>query len=257
MGPSVVEDTQARTGRDPSAIAAAFLIVRDLFDLPSVWAEIEALDNVAPAATQTRLFLAIATVVDQAVRWFLLSGLALDPDARLAQFKPGFDTLALVLSDLLPERERAVNAAREAAHVEAGVPAAIAARIVRLNTLSTAMDIVQISEETGVAVMDVGSCYFAAGVDFGLLMLRRQARAMPVSTPWQRLAADALTDDSYAQQREIVRRIVGGAISPDDVARRTGPGTQLNDVLAEIQRTAPPDLAMLTVASRRIRAAAA
>jgi glutamate dehydrogenase len=255
LGPSFIEDTQTRTGRDAASITRATLIVRDMFDLPTLWAAIEALDNQVPAATQTRLFLAITTVIERAVRWFLLCGLPLDPDARIRQFKPGVSALSATLAELLPESERRVNASREAAYVEAGAPPEIAERIVMLNTLSTAMDIVQISEEAGLAVEAVARCYFATGVDFGLLMLRRQARAMPVATEWQRLAADAVADDAQAQQRDIVRRIVSG--TPEDwVARRTGPGSGLPEVLAEIARTSPPDLSMLMVASRRIRAAA-
>jgi glutamate dehydrogenase len=253
MGPSFVEDTQTRSGRDSAAVAAAYLIVRDVFELPAVWSAIEALDNKVPAVTQTRLLLAIAQVVDQAVRWFLQSGLALEPGELVARFQPGVRALAVDLTSLLPERERAVNAARVAGHVDAGAPVALAERIVTLNTLSTAMDIVQISEAGGADIAAVARSYFAVGADFGLLMLRRQARMMAVATPWQRLAADALADDSYAQQREIVRRVVAGEIGAPDLARRTGPGTQLQDVLAEIARTSPPDLAMLTVASRRIR----
>jgi glutamate dehydrogenase len=119
------------------------------------------------------------------------------------------------------------------------------------------MDIVQIAGEAGRDVRDVARIYLAAGVEFGLLALRRQARAMPAATPWQRLAADALTEDAFAQQREIVRRLVSGALDPASIAERGGPGTPLRDVLDEIARASQPDLAMLTVAARRIRAAAA
>jgi NAD-specific glutamate dehydrogenase len=100
-------------------------------------------------------------------------------------------------------------------------------------------------------------------VSLGLLTLRRQARVMPTATEWQRLAVDALIDDSYAQQREIVRRAVAEGVhgSEDELqtwlAQRTGPGSRLPSVLADMARTTPPDLAMLTVASRMIRAVAA
>jgi glutamate dehydrogenase len=222
-----------------------------------VWTAIEALDNLVPAATQTWLLQSVAQLVDQAARWFLGSGLPLDIGPRVAQFRPGVVTLLDAMSDLLPERERAVNADRARAYVEAGAPASIAAHVVALNTLSAAMDIVQIGEACGRDMGEVARIYFAAGVDFGLLEVRRRARAMPVATPWQRLAADALTEDSHAQQRDIVRRLVSGALDAGAVAGRTGPGTPLRDVLDEIARTTPPDLAMLTVATRRSRAAAA
>ena len=251
MGPSFIEDTTVRTGRDAASIARAVLIVRDVFSLQSIWRDIEALDNKVPAATQTRLFLAVSTIVEQAVRWFLLSGRPLDIAASITAFKPGVEALAASLNTLLPESERAVNAGREAAHVAAGVPEALAARIVVLNTLSTAMDIVEIAEAEHLDIAATARAYFAVGVDFGLLLVRRQARLLPATTPWRRLAVDALIDDFYVQQREIAQRRL--ATQPD--APAIGTAAALQEILAEITRTTPPDLAMLTVASRRIRTA--
>ncbi len=245
LGPSFMEDARARTSRDAPAVARAYLIARDVFGLPAIWDEIEALDNRAPAATQTRLFLAVAVVVEQAVRWFLLSGLPLDPGARIGQFAARVQALAGRLDELLPDSERTVVAGRRAGHEQAGAPPELARRIVALHTLSTAMDIVQIADELPAEVIEVARRYFAIGVEFGLLAMRRQARSMPARTQWQLLAADALTDDSYAQQREIVRRVMAGEV--------LAPDRMLADVLLEVARASPPDLAMLTVASRRIR----
>ena len=81
---------------------------------------------------------------------------------------------------------------------------------------------------------------------------------MPAATEWQHLAVDVLIDDFYTQQREIVCRLVADGIngSGDDLqtwlAQRTG--SRVQGILADIARTAFPDIAMLTVASRQIRA---
>jgi NAD-specific glutamate dehydrogenase len=59
-----------------------------------------------------------------------------------------------------------------------------------------------------------------------------------------------------------VRRLAGGFNTSEEdlqawLARCTGPGSQVQGILTDIGRTTPPDLAMLTVASRRIRAVVA
>lgn len=113
-----------------------------------------------------------------------------------------------------------------------------------------------IAHETGADMTAVARCYFEVGLRFGLLMLRRQARAIPATTTWQALAADALIDDAHAQQRGIVSRLLARtpeeAGSRDDwLSRRTVRGS-LDSVLTEVARTTPPDLAMLVVASREI-----
>jgi glutamate dehydrogenase len=259
MGATFTDTTQARTGRDSVAVARAFLIAREVFDLPAIWREIDALDNKVPATVQTRLLLAVRLIVDQAVRWFLLSGRGLDIGALTAEFRPGVRDLMGHVADLLPENERELFESRRAAYVADGAPPALAERIVVLNTLSTAMDIVQISRKSGRPLDEVARLYFEGGISFGLLTLRRQARVMPAGTQWQSLAADALIDDSYAQQREIVQQLLAegdGVAREAWVGRRVGPGSQVQAMLTDIARTSPPDLAMLTVASRQIRAAA-
>ena len=146
MGATFIDTVQTRTGRDSVAIARAFLITREVFDLPAVWREIDELDNKVPAATQTRLLLAMRLIVDQAVRWFLLSGRSLGIGALTAEFRPGVRDLAGHVAELLPQVERDLNLERRAAYIADGAPPALAERIVVLNTLSTAMDIVQLSQ---------------------------------------------------------------------------------------------------------------
>ena len=83
---------------------------------------------------------------------------------------------------------------------------------------------------------------------------------MPVVTEWQRMVVDSLIDDSYAQQRAAVRRLIAEGL--DDagdglsvwIGQRAGPGSPVHSVLADIARAPTPDLAMLTVANQRIRA---
>ena len=262
MGATFVDTTQTRTGQGPASIARAFLIVRGIFDLPAIWQEIDVLDNAVPAAVQTRLLLAVRTIVEQAVRWFLLSGRRLDMADLTNEFRPGVETLAREVADLLPADERALFERRREDLVREGAPAGLADRIVVLNTLSTAMDIVQIAKETDRGIEEVATAYFLAGSTFGLLPIRRQARAMPAGNQWQSMAADAIIDDSYAQQRQIVRRLIAecetSAFSRDAwIGARVGPSSPLATVLTDVAAASPPDLAMLIVAGRQVRAAVA
>ena len=207
MGATFTDTTQARTGRDSVAVARAFLIAREVFDLPAIWREIDALDNKVPATVQTRLLLAVRLIVDQGGA--LVPALPRPRYRRpTAEFRPGVRDLMGHVADLLPENERELFESRRAAYVADGAPPALAERIVVLNTLSTAMDIVQISRKSGRPLDEVARLYFEGGISFGLLTLRRQARVMPAGTQWQSLAADALIDDSYAQQREIVQQLL-------------------------------------------------
>src|SRR5262249_12093301 len=59
-GITFVSDIQAHTGRPAAEIARAYLIVRQVFDLPALWAEIDALDGTVASALQSEMLLDIA-----------------------------------------------------------------------------------------------------------------------------------------------------------------------------------------------------
>ena len=82
-GITFVSDMRARTGRPAPDIARAYLVVREIFELPRLWAEIEALDNQVPAALQSEMLLDIAGLVEHTAGW-LLRGNRLDLRAEIS-----------------------------------------------------------------------------------------------------------------------------------------------------------------------------
>src|SRR5438874_8475564 len=83
-GITFIHDMRARTGRSPAEIARAYRIVREVFDLPRLWADIEALDNRTAAPVQLEMLLDIAGLVEHAAAW-LLRGTRLDLGQEIAR----------------------------------------------------------------------------------------------------------------------------------------------------------------------------
>ncbi|HEV2674863.1 MAG TPA: NAD-glutamate dehydrogenase [Aliidongia sp.] len=260
LGPSFVSEMQGKTGRSTADVTRAYRITRVVFDLPSLWRSIEVLDNIIPAATQTKLLLAVRTVAEQAARWFLQSGQNLGVTPRIKEFGPGIKALSAKLLSLLPDSERAAHEDRVQAYVAQGVSMELAERVVALDSLSAAMDIVRIDEGTKLDMVELGRLYFATGARLGLGMLRDKAHALPASTPWQRLAIGALVDDFSSMQREIVGHVLSESTGPVAArldawtARRADAMGKVQEMVAEVSRISPPDLAMLTVIGRQLRA---
>ncbi|HLZ65427.1 MAG TPA: NAD-glutamate dehydrogenase [Aliidongia sp.] len=259
LGPSFVSEMQAKTGRSVEDVTRAYRITRVVFDLPSLWRSIEVLDNVIPAATQTKLLLAVRTVAEQSARWFLQSGQNLSVTPRIKEFGPGIKALSAKLGSLLPEAERAALQDRVAAYVAQGVPSELAERVVALDSLSAAMDIVRIDEGTKLDMVELGRLYFATGAKLGLGVLRDKAHALPAATPWQRLAIGALVDDFSAMQRETVGHVLAESNGPVAgrldawAGHRPEAMAKVQEMVAEVSRISPPDLAMLTVVGRQLR----
>jgi glutamate dehydrogenase len=229
------------TGAHAGDITRAFLIVRSVFGLPALWAEIAALDNIVPAMTQLALLRAVSGAVEQAVRWFLTSGVGLDIAARRAEFGGGFASLAASL--------------KPPAAAWPDVPAGLATRVAGLSVLVMSMDVVQIAEAGGIGVADAGAIYFALGESLGLERLRVQARTLPGATAWARIARDTLIQDSYAVQRRLAQSVVAAGTTIEDwLQPRAAAMTGIEAGLMDMARADHPDLALLGVVIRRIGA---
>ena len=262
VGPTFVTMLAEETGRPVSDIARAYTITRDSFELRNLWAEIESLDNVVPAAEQTAMLIEVGRLVERTTRWFLRNGAeTLDITAAVAEFRPRIQKLIENLERSLPAPVVTAIEERGRARIEHGVPDALARRIAALEVWSSFPDIVRIARDTNIPVESVGKIYFGVGTRFDLEHMRAAAAQIQPTTPWQRIAVAGLIDDLYGYQSVLALHILGGAADGDLdgaidswLARRP---RQLahTEVLINELRTAPTvEVSMLSVLSRQLRA---
>uniref|UniRef100_UPI003FA7A870 NAD-glutamate dehydrogenase n=1 Tax=Pelomicrobium sp. TaxID=2815319 RepID=UPI003FA7A870 len=150
MGSAFVYRMMEETGAAPADVVRAYVAAREVFQMPALWREIEALDNRVPDPVQTALLVRSSRVLARATLWVLRQRLhAADLEQTIARFRAPLQTLAAALGELLQEedRERLEEETRE--YVEGGVPAALALGVARLEPLSAALDIVEVSRATG------------------------------------------------------------------------------------------------------------
>jgi glutamate dehydrogenase len=262
-GPSFVNEIAYKTGQGWPAIARAYLMARQSFDLRALWAAIEALDNKVPAKLQVEVNLEIVRLMRRATQWFLRSDHIARPIAKAVDtFAPGIGTLADGLDALLPEDLRAWLRDRIKGHEAAGLPSPLARRIGALAIMASAPDIVRIAQSTGRKIEDVARIYFALGSRVGFNWLRQAAERVIAESEWQKLAVSAVVDDLYVQQCNLTTQVlsaINGA-KPDASAvehwieAKNHAAHRLEDLLKEFRTAGGADLAMLTVASRELRA---
>jgi glutamate dehydrogenase len=258
-GIAFVEEMQARTGRTASDVARAYMIARNVFDLTTLWIEIEALDNKVTAAVQIEMLLDIIGVVEHAAVW-LLRAEKLALGREMSMFMPAVTRLASLIADLLPASERALMETRSARLAAAGVPRSLAARIGAVIFLTTAFEICDLAGRVGQPVERVGRTFYEIGGRFAFDDLRAAARRLPTGTVWQKASAEALIDDFYTMQAEAADRVLhtsGEARDPVVVwaGARAAALAPVDSLARELRAVAIPDLAMLVVASRQLRQA--
>jgi glutamate dehydrogenase len=250
------------TGAEPADISRAYMIARQVFDMPAVWAQVEALDNIAAAQVQIDLLLEGRKLVERASRWLLRNRpQPLYVDDNIAFFAEGVRAVAGVIPDLVPEDSRAQMQARVASLVAAEVPEDLARRVSAYNELFAALDIVEVAKSEQMTVEDVSAVYYLLGEELDLHWMRDQIIALPRGNRWQALARAALRDDLQAQERLLTRDVLRRGSLQSDAGSRIAAWMTQNDsavhrcrqVLADLKGGAKTDFAMLSVAMREIR----
>jgi glutamate dehydrogenase len=250
------------TGKSQADIARAFIIMREAFDLRTVWSEIEALDNKLPAAVQTEMMVAVARLLERAIVWLLRSGYSkLDIAAYVAEFKPRIAAIQENLVQILPASLLATVRVRQAELTEDGIPESLARRVASLDVMSSAMDIIRISRSDAAhGVEDVARVYFGVGARFSLDKLRSATSNIAAETPWQKTALSTLVEDLYNYQSALASRVIteaNGERTGDPVekwlAARPRVVERVDQTMHDFRASSSVDLAMLAVASRQLR----
>ncbi|MGC2412351.1 MAG: NAD-glutamate dehydrogenase, partial [Stellaceae bacterium] len=263
-GLTFIHDMRARTGREAPEIARSYRIVREVFALPALWAEIEALDNRVPAALQTEMLLEISGFVEHEAAWLLRAN-RLDLGREIARFGPAIRRLGEIVAELLPPSERTVLDQRVSRFAAAGVPQPLAARAAAVIFLTTALEVGELAERTTQPIDRAARIFYQLGARFALDEMRAAARRLPAETAWQKTAAESLIDEFYGLQAELAAGVLENPaeLSADGAAdplaawidTRADRLAAADAIAGELRNASAPDLAMLVVARQQLRQA--
>jgi glutamate dehydrogenase len=253
-GITFFSEMRERTGRGAADVTRAYMIVKQVFDLETLWQAVSKLDNKVPAQTQTEMLLAGNRLMERATAWFLRDNTVLDIQAQVDAFRPGIEQLADHITEILPVPQRAELARRADALIERGVPSEAALMAARLDFLVSAVDIVRLALGGGAGIVEIGRGFYAIGARFRLDALRMAARRLKPASAWQKVAVDALQEDFYAHQAEFAAKAIaeGGDFASWIDAQAEALG-RIDALLRDVEATPVPDVAMLIVANRALR----
>jgi glutamate dehydrogenase len=262
VGMTFIHEVREKTGMSPADIVRAYTISREIFAMDALFAGIEALDNKAPAALQAAMLMECGRLIERGTVWFLRQGPhPLDINAQVESYGGQVARLSEDIEELLAEADRNLLTEQFTAFRERGAPDDLARDTAKLSFLVPACDIVRLARAADLEVLEVGRAYFAIGARFGFDWLRRAAGHLPSDGAWDKLAVNAIVDDLYGNQSELTSRVIEGLaeLSAGDGAidnwaeQRRPQVLRSEQLVAELQAGAAPDLAMLAVANRQLR----
>jgi glutamate dehydrogenase len=253
--------TNEETGASVPDISGAWLVAREVFDMPGFWAQVEALDGQVDVATQIALLLEGRKLVERAARWLLHNRRPpFDIRATIEFFSAGMDAIGAGLPKLLAGRDLAGFTERQEAFIARDVPVTLAERVAAMVPAYSAFDVVEIAAATGREIEETAEVYFDLADRLQIARLRDQITALPRDDRWNTMARAALRDDLYAAHAALARDVlmVTGPGSPEqrlaEWVARNGPAVQrATQTLTEIWQNDRFTVATLSVAVRAIR----
>jgi len=209
MGPTFVSRTQQDTGADAAAVARAYSIAREVFDVRELWQSIEQLDNRVAAATQYAMTMETVTLIRQVTYWLIQRHRgALGIESQVGRLRPGIRELANALPQWLEGVEREAFNRRAARLSEAGVPASLARHVAACTALASAPDIVELAQAHRLSVAAAARTYFGVGSEFGLDWLRDRIEELDIQGHWQAVARGSLREALYDAHRSLTHRVL-------------------------------------------------
>ncbi|MBN33555.1 MAG: NAD-glutamate dehydrogenase [Rhodospirillaceae bacterium] len=253
-----------QTGHGFAAIARAYAVARDAFGLRDTWLAIEALDNKVPASVQTAMLEETMLLIERVTAWMLRNrSQPMAMGETVAAYRPAVVALQEKLPELVSTRRRQSMQRAAKRYEKDGVPAETAALIASLRTMSAVCDVIDTAEAMEVDVIDVATIFFDVGEELGNEWLRDMLGRLAVEDRWDRLAQQALIEESFQQQTLLTTAVLeaqSGKSADKAVGHWIGDNRTRVDrasaVLNELKSAGPVDLAMVSVASRALRSLA-
>ncbi|MDQ2810802.1 MAG: NAD-glutamate dehydrogenase [Actinomycetota bacterium] len=206
------------TGASVPDLTRAWLVAREVFDMPVFWRQVEELESQVGIAAQITLLLEGRKLTERAVRWLLHNRRPpFDIAATVDFFADGVRTVRSRLPKLLTGRDLAGWQERRDSYLDLGVPAELADRVAAMVPTYSAFGIVQAATSAGRGIEETTEVYFDLADRLQITRLRDRITALPREDRWSTMARAALRDDLYAAHASLTEDVLG--VSRPEVTR--------------------------------------
>jgi len=221
LGITFVDRMRQSTGASIGAIAQAYVLARNVFRLPELWQQIEALDYQITADVQIEMMSELIRLVRRSARWFLRNRRAeqmvMD---NMQRFGEKIQTIAHHFEDLLSGEQLLMWQERYRSLTEAKVPETLAKIIAGAPFLYSALGIIEAQEKSSAELDYVARLFFRLGENLDLQWFSHQIAIARPAGHWQTLARESFREDLEGQQRSLTEAVLMLSDAPEDIDER-------------------------------------
>ena len=261
MGITFAERLKQSTGASSASVALAYIIARDVFDLESIWKQIEALDYKVSSDLQYGMMAEMMSLMRRACRWLIRNRRSeLNVTENMGRFKTGISKISKSLPGYLTGTSQQVWQNKHDHFVEQGVPEKLAAIVAGASHLYSALGIIEAQEEGDGSLDRVAKIYYLLGNRLELTWFSNQINALTPLTHWQALAREAFREDLDWQQRALTVGLLKLSDAPKDINKRVDLWMEQHEelvirwrqMLTEFKATEDAEFSMYSVALREL-----
>ncbi|WP_246727852.1 NAD-glutamate dehydrogenase [Chelativorans sp. Marseille-P2723] len=218
-GPTFVTRLQDMTGRPAHEIVEAYAVVRDGFNLPSLFAEIDALDNRIDGQVQLELYQRVWRLIMSATAWQLKNASGEGSTGeRIGRLAAAREALEPVLTPRLPPF-LAEEIAKESMRLNGeGVPGHLAERLGFLEVSALLPDIALATDMAETEPARAAAAFFHVSEIFRLNRIDAAASSIMPSDYYDGLALAQALDRINQARRSITVAALSGHPDADDPA---------------------------------------
>jgi glutamate dehydrogenase len=260
MGIVFVRRLMDSTGLGRAEIARAYIVARESFNLPALWADIEALDNKVPGHVQYSMMLGLMRMIRRATRWFLRQHTGLSVEDTIDYFGSRLATLQGNIGELLSGEELEAWERRRDELVEAGVPETLAVNVAAAPSLYAGLGIIQAARHADEAPQCVAEVFYEIGSRLELPWMIQQVSQLEARDAWQAQARETFRDDIDRQQLALTTSVLtleaASSSAEEKVAQWLEQNVELHSrwcrLINEVRSGSESGFALFTVAVRAL-----
>lgn len=252
----ILSSLKRETGALLCDIVRGFVIVQEIFNLNSIWDEVDKLNSTVPLNLIMEIYTDLNKVIRRGIAWMITN---LEHPLKITDSINLYKESALKISNMLTKN--LYGSAKEkyemkyAKYLESGIPADLSEKCAGLESLVSSFDISFICKDTKADPELVSSAYFKIGNQYSVDWLRKTCDKLMTESYWQRLSIQSLKDDLYDKQRRLIKLAINdGMIHDLDKWYQKNHQTSViyNNFVEDLKNNENIDISMLILANKKL-----
>lgn len=216
MGSGFVHRLYDETGANPAMIARAYVVAKDLFELPDMWSKIEALDAKVDMAIQQEMMQDVVRLVRRVTRWLLKNYRhEINVPELIQNYGEKIQEVRQLMSKFLSKEGRNNKKEYIKRCTTAKVPNELALSASDYGFMAPVMDIIWAADMHGLDLKEVAEVYYKLNEKLELAWFRLSVASMREEGYWGTLASSGLKDDMDHLQRALTISVI--LTTPNDL----------------------------------------